>query len=97
MTTIYSNKAEAQNLILVTVKYVGPTDYRGSRIKLTLPRFGETKRISYNYEARDAEEGAVLFLAGKGLAPIARACGEDCAHLLFSFEHVDALVAALSK
>lgn len=90
-------KTEAQNLLLVTVKYIGPTDYRGSKIKLSLPRFGETKRIPYNYDGRDAEEGAVLYLASKGLAPVARACGEDCAHLLFDFAHVDALVAALSK
>jgi hypothetical protein len=86
-----------QNLLLVTVKYIGPTDYRGSRIKLTLPRFGEVKRISYNYEARDAEDGAVQFFASKGLAPVFRACGEDCAHLLFDFEHADSLIAIFGK
>lgn len=86
-----------KNLLLVTVKYIGPTDYWGSRIKLTLPRFGEVKRISYNYEARDAEQGAVQFFALKGLTPVARACGEDCAHLLFDFEHADALVAIFGK
>ena len=86
-----------KNLLLVTVKYIGPTDYRGCRIKLTMPRFGETKRISYNYEARDAEDGAVQFFATKGLAPVCRACGEDCAHLLFDFEHAEALVAIFSK
>ena len=86
-----------KNLLLVTVKYIGPTDYRGSRIKLTLPRFGEVKRISYNYEVRDAEEGAVQFFASKGLVPVFRACGEDCAHLLFDFEHTDSLVAIFGK
>jgi hypothetical protein len=86
-----------KNLLLITVKYIGPTDYRESRIKLTIPRFGEIKRISYNYDARDAEEGAVQFFASKGLAPIVRACGEDCAHLLFDFEHADTLVAIFGK
>jgi hypothetical protein len=86
-----------KNLLLVTVKYLGPTDYRGSRIKLTLPRFGEVKRIPYNYEARDAEEGAVQFFATKNLAPVFRACGEDCAHLLFDFEHADSLAAIFGK
>jgi hypothetical protein len=87
-----------KNLLLVTVKYIGPTDYRGSRIKLTLPRFGEVKRISYNYEARDAEEGAVRFFASKGLAPVFRACGPDSsAVLLFEFGHVDALIAAIGN
>ena len=86
-----------KNLLLVTVKYIGPTDYRGSRIKLTLPRFGKVKRISYNYEARDAEDGAVQFFATKGLVPVARACGEDCAHLLFDFDTTDILLSVFSK
>ena len=87
-----------QNLLLVTVKYIGPTDYRGSRIKMSLPRFGEAKTISYDYDGRDAEEGAVRYLASKGLAPIARACGPDgSAVLIFEFEHVDALIAAIGK
>lgn len=87
-----------QNLLAVIVKYSGPTDYRGSRIKLSLPRFGESKRISYNYEARDAEDGAVKFLATKGIAPIARACGSDnSAILLFSFDSCDALLEIFRK
>jgi hypothetical protein len=87
-----------KNFLLVTVKYISPTGYRGSRIKLTLPRFGESKAIPYDYDGRDAEEGAVRYLASKGIAPIARACGPDgSAMLLFDFEHVDALIAALGK
>jgi len=87
-----------KNLLLVTVKYIGPTDYRGARIKMSLPRFGESKIIPYDYDGRDAEEGAVRHLASKGIAPMARACGPDgSAILLFEFEHVDGLIAAISK
>jgi hypothetical protein len=87
-----------KNLLLVNVKYIGPTDYRGSRIKITLPRFGESKTIPYDYDGRDAEEGAVRYLASKGIAPMARACGPDgSAVLLFEFEHVDGLIAAIGK
>jgi hypothetical protein len=98
MTTIYSNKSEAQNLIAMSVKYIGPTDYRGSRIKMSLPRFEESLTISYDYEAKDAEDGAVKFLENSGLFPVARACGSDhIAILLFSFDSTDALLSLFRK
>jgi hypothetical protein len=98
MTTIYSNKTEAQNLIAMSVKHIGPTDYRGSRIKMSLPRFEESLTISYDYDAKDAEDGAVKFLESKGLAPIARACGTDhSAILLFSFSDADTLLSLFRK
>jgi hypothetical protein len=98
MTTIYSNKTEAQNLIAMTVRYIGPTDYRGSRIKMNLPRFEEALTIPYDYEAKGAEDGAVRFLENSGLVPFARACGADhSAILLFSFDSTDALLALFRK
>jgi hypothetical protein len=87
-----------QNLLLVTVKYIGPTNYRGSRIKLSLPRFKESLTIPYNYEARDAEQGAAMYLAENGCEPIARACGADhSAILLFSFDATDSLLSLFRK
>ena len=87
-----------QNLIAVSVKYIGPTDYRGSRIKMSMPRFEETLTIPYNYEARDAEQGAVMYLSDNGCDPIARACGADhSATLLFSFDSTDSLLSLFRK
>jgi hypothetical protein len=87
-----------KNLLLVTVKYIGPTDYRGSRIKMSLPRFEESLTISYDYEAKDAEAGAVKFLESKGLVPTARACGTDhSAILLFSFSDANSLLSLFRK
>lgn len=87
-----------QNLIAVVVKYLAPTDYRGSRIKMSLPRFGESRSIAYDYEARDAEDGATRFLRDNGCEPVARACGADhAAILLFSFDQVDALLSVFRK
>ena len=87
-----------QHLIACTVRYIGPTNHRGSRIKLSLPRFNESLTISYDYTARDAEAGAVKFLASKGLAPVARACGTDhTAILMFTFEDVDSLLSLFRK
>jgi hypothetical protein len=87
-----------QHLIAITVRYIGPTDYRGSRIKMSLPRFEETLTIPYNYEARDAEQGASMFLADNGCEPIARACVADhSAVLLFSFDSTDSLLSLFRK
>lgn len=81
-----------ENLIALTVRYIGPTNNRGSRIKMDLPRFGATRVISYRYEKRDAEDGAVAWLAENGIAPVARACGKDgAAILLLSFQDIKTL------
>jgi hypothetical protein len=83
---------QTQNLIACTVRYIGPTNNRGSRIKMDLPRFGASRVIPYNYEARDAENGAVAWLAENGIVPVARACGKDmCAILLLSFQDIKTL------
>ena len=87
-----------QHLIAVTVRYIGPTNHRGSRIKLNLPRFEESLTISYDYTKKDAEDGAVKHLAAHGLVPVARACGADhSAILLFSFDIADALLSVFRK
>jgi hypothetical protein len=89
---------QTQNLIACTVRYIGPTDYRGSRIKISLPRFEENITIPYNYEAKDAEEGATMYLADNGCEPIARACGVDhSVILLFSFDATDSLLSLFRK
>jgi hypothetical protein len=86
-----------ENLIAITVRYIGPTNNRGSRIKMDLPRFGATRVISYNYEKRDAEEGAVAWLAENGIVPVARACGKDMsAILLISFQDMKTLEVQFS-
>ena len=83
-----------QNLLAVTVRYIGPTNHRGSRIKLDLPRFEERLTISYNYEVRDAEAGALVFFEKHRFTPVARACGHDhSAILLFNFDDCDRLLA----
>jgi hypothetical protein len=65
---------------------------------MNLPRFEETLTIPYNYEAKDAEEGAAMYLADNGCDPIARACGADhSVILLFSFDATDSLLSLFRK
>lgn len=44
---------------------------------MELPRFEASKTISYRYDKRDAEDGALEWLSENGIDPVARACGRD--------------------
>jgi len=70
-----------ENTIAVLVKYVGPTNTKGARIKLTLPLWEKRVWISYNYEERDSEAGALRWFAEANLQVI----------LLFSFADAEAV------
>lgn len=74
-----------ENTIAVLVNYVGATNTKGARIKLTLPLWGKRAWIAYNYEEQHAEGGALRYFAESNLYPIARACNGSQVILLFSF------------
>jgi hypothetical protein len=80
-----------QNTIAVLVNYVGPTNTKGARIKLTLPLWEKRAWIAYNYEERDAEAGALRHFAESNLTPIARACNGAQVILLFSFNDAESI------
>lgn len=80
-----------ENTIAVLVNYVGATDTKGARIKLTLPLWEKRAWLSYNYEERDAEAGALRWFADASLVPIARACNGSQVILLFSFADAEAV------
>jgi hypothetical protein len=80
-----------QNTTAVLVNYVGPTNTKGARIKLTLPLWGKRAWIAYNYEERDAEAGALRWFADANLRPIARACNGSQVIFLFSFDDAEAI------
>lgn len=80
-----------KNTIAVLVNYVGATNTKGARIKLTLPLWGKRVWLSYNYEERDAEAGALRWFADANLSPVARACNGSQVILLFNFDDVDAV------
>jgi hypothetical protein len=49
----------------ITIKFLGPTDYRGSRIKLIDERFNESVIIEYSHK-NDMFDQSVEFLTKKG-------------------------------
>lgn len=80
-----------ENTIAVLVNYVGATNTKGARIKLTLPLWGRRAWIAYNYEEQNAEGGALHWFAESNLHPIARACNGSQVILLFSFADAEAI------
>lgn len=46
----------------IRVKYLGPTNSKGSRVKLISDRFGDSKTLEYNYAYNNALDQAVDYL-----------------------------------
>lgn len=55
-----------ENFHLIEARYFGPTNSRGSRIKLTSSRFEQSKTIPYNYEFNNARDIAIDYLEKEG-------------------------------
>ena len=86
-----------QNTIAITVRYIAPTNTKGSRVRLKTPLFGRTKVIPYLHELRDAEETALSFLEKHDISPLFRASMEagECV-LIFSFNDVNKICELFS-
>lgn len=54
------------NFHLIEVRYLGPTDTKGSRVKLVSDRFKQSVTISYNYEFNNARDIAMDWLTRNG-------------------------------
>lgn len=69
MTTMTTMTEPTQHIAIV-IKFVPATNYHGSRISLSLPRWdGKRKVIPYDHSYRDTEEGARAWLNSKGINP----------------------------
>ena len=54
------------NLHLFSVKYIGPSNSRGSRLKIESKRFGQSITLSYDYKIGNIKDQAVQYLQSKG-------------------------------
>lgn len=59
---------------LVLVRFLGPTNTLGSRIRMTVPQLGRSRTIAYNYGLNSTAEGAADWLNSHGIVPTGRAC-----------------------
>lgn len=62
------NLQPAPNMHVFTVKYLGPTNSRGSRIKIISDRFNQSITESYSYEIGSVTRQAEAYLREKGYA-----------------------------
>jgi len=73
-------------------KFLGPTDFKGARVKITDRRFKRSVTLPFNYEFTDAGAVAWAYLADEGwplvamnTAPDVLICAWDgCPHMLGS-------------
>lgn len=87
-----------ENLLSLKVKYLGPTDTRGSRIRMTLPRFECSKTIPYQDELRDSDDIVLSWLKEHGVTPKAQTSGPvKGTTFLISFNDCEALLKAFKQ
>ena len=66
-----------QNLRMFEVKYLGPTNHRGSRVKITDTRFKKSVTLSKSYNYDDILDQAKDFLKSKGIELVSRSWNES--------------------
>ena len=71
-----------KNYHLLKVKYLGPTNNRGSRVKITSERFYQSIIIPYNYSLNTINEMAREALEAKGFFITGQAEGKNNNYLL---------------
>lgn len=72
-----------KNYHLFTVKYLGATNNRGARIKITSERFEQSITLSRNYSV-EATEQAINYLNDKGFNIVGRGNGSNQTDVLIS-------------
>jgi hypothetical protein len=67
---------------LCVVKYLGPTNTLGSRVKLTFPRYAKSIVIPYDYTLSRTDDMAIAHL---------RTLGVECEHVSYLSQNEQAL------
>ena len=65
-----------ENLHLFKIKYLGPTNFKGSRIRITSERFQQSIIISWDYTANSSTEIAANHLTKLGFDIIGQSEGK---------------------
>ena len=64
------NKEQINNYLCITVKYLGPTDHRGARVKLAYSTIKESVTLDRNYST-NTDKQVINYLLGKDFKIIA--------------------------
>jgi hypothetical protein len=57
-----------ENLHLISVKYLGTTNTRGTKLKIESKRFGQSVTLSYDYKIGNIRDQAVQYLQSRGFS-----------------------------
>lgn len=68
---------ELPNYHLIKVSYLGATNSRGSRMKLTSLRFNDSVLLSYDYSFNQGKDQAIKYLQETGFKPIGQGYDEQ--------------------
>jgi hypothetical protein len=71
------NTTEIANFQVLTVKYKGATDTKGSRIIIKSERFEQSKSIPYNHAYNSILGGAVEYLTNAGFEIVGQGEAKD--------------------
>jgi hypothetical protein len=80
--------------IAVICKYFGPSNAKGSRVKMTLPHWKKSKTISYRHEFNSISDMAVAWLAENGVEVDSFCTLGDVDGLMIDYSQLDQLLAA---
>lgn len=61
------------NFHIIQVKFIGATNYSGSRIKIISKRFESSKTLSYDYQIGNVMDQAINYLTKKGFKILGKA------------------------
>lgn len=87
-----------ENLISLKVKYIAPTDTRGSRVKMILPRFECSKTIPYKHGFNHFNGVVLAWLKEHGIEPKAETSGRvEGTTFLISFDDCKPLKEAFGQ
>ena len=81
-----------KNTRFFLVTFIGPTNFRGARVKIRDLRHRKTKVISYNYEFRDIIDMAGHYLKSLGIDCHIQGENEDKGYLLGTNDFATELV-----
>lgn len=64
------------NLRMFEVRFIGPSNFRPARVKITDLRHGKSVTLSYDYDYDRASKQAVDYLAKRGIPVVSQAWDE---------------------
>ena len=73
-----------EKMHVMKIKYVGPTDYKGSKVKITSEAYKESISIAYNYSFNSDLDIAINYLQNKGFEIIGTGNGKNEQYVISS-------------